>query len=92
MGFRVGQRVVCINAQSANTPDPRWCVRNLAKVLQDEIYTISNITIDDFGTWFTFDEVAKHTEFESRDFKPLELDHEFVNEVIKQVTPKKQEV
>lgn len=79
MGFRVGQRVIC------KIPS--------ITVVKDCVYTIKEIIFD--GDGLILNEVEPRSGclgFHKWRFEPLELDHEFVNEVIKQVTPKKQEV
>lgn len=81
MNFKIGERVVCINAKSANTPRPPSALV-IGNVLQGQVYTIIDIVTDD-GVWLTFKEIGLHTEFGSTDFR--KLDYEFVDKVLENI-------
>lgn len=90
--FKVGQKVVCVNAKEANKIHPssrkEW---KGTDVLQNEIYKISNINNTD-GCWLMFEETGEDTEYEHWSFRPLQLDYDFVEEVIKQIEPQTQKI
>lgn len=83
--FKVGEKVVCIDAKNANTPHPDWVGRhhNLENVVQDKVYTITGIVTDKTTTWLTFLETGNTTEFEYYCFR--KLDYEFVERVLKNI-------
>lgn len=95
--FKTGQRVVCVDAVGANSPsDPESAevlpTMRMVCVIKDEIYTIREIELEDGSEWLTLEEVNHNVCFESHHFRPLQLDYNFVEEVIKQVTPKTVEI
>ena len=74
--FRVGQKVVCV-AESFS-------------VKEGEIYTI-DFQFEDGGVLLKeVESITWRKSFKPHRFKPLQLDHDFVEEVIKQVTPKEE--
>jgi hypothetical protein len=81
MNFKVGQKVVCINAASANRLAPGETEEVLGKVEQDKDYTIFDLMYINEVLCFSFEEVGDHTYFEHFDFRPL--DYDFVEETIK---------
>ena len=87
--FKVGQAVVCINAESANAPGPDYHYIPGELVLkQDGIYVVGEIEYEGDRELLSFREDPTYTFFDSYDFRPLTPDYEFVEEVIRQVSPK----
>lgn len=86
--FRVGQRVVCISNMANKPHENSGIVEDKAHFLVevDEIYTIEAIEYDEDGEWLLLVEVPGW-QFESTEFRPLKMDYDFVEEIIKQVTP-----
>ena len=91
--FRIGQRVVCIKHDPINVADGK----SYPAPQEGEIVTILNFNSKgllylkeyskEFETpWGYYDNIV----FEPWNFKPLELDYNFVEEVIKQVQPQKE--
>lgn len=83
MIFRIGQKVVCINAKEANSVAPGFEAPP-GRVEQDEVYTI--IAIDEVPGLIpalVFEEVGWHSCFEHHSFRPLHDD--IVENIIKKV-------
>jgi len=91
--FRVGQKVVCIKHDPICVHDGK----SYPAPKKDEIVTISKI---DRRGWLLFQEYSElfpHPDggltlivHEPCCFRPLELDYDFVGEVLKKVTPKEE--
>lgn len=77
MGFKIGQKVVCVEPS--------------INLIKDEIYTIKGFTIGGIKLKELEPRTSYCQGFWSWRFEPLELDYDFVEEVIKQVKPQKQE-
>ena len=76
--FKVGDKVVCINAKSANTNDPAY-ERCTSSVNEKDIYVISEIWED----CLSFVGLPYDDFYESHDFK--KLDYAFVERVLEQI-------
>lgn len=79
MGFKVGQKVVCIDASPFKG---NMCVGNPSQLKENEIYTIDYFTRE--GTGVVLKEFQSN-EYNINRFRPLELDYSFVEEVIKNI-------
>lgn len=86
MGFKVGQKVVCIDGVNRITTSGPDKGREGFGPKPHQIVKVSLINDEGF---IGFDEYGNQELFDPAFFRPL--DYDFVEEVIKQVTPKKQE-
>lgn len=86
--FRVGQKVVCVKRDSWKTVFGQQNICN--DPVFNKIYTVSDLEEFEGNTFLSFEELSPYGSWGSKNFKPLQLDHEFVEEIIKQVTPKEE--
>lgn len=80
MGFKVGQKVVCVQNFTGTCGIP---------LIKGEIYTCVKIKDYPEGQSISVDKLGPKWDTWAYRFRPL--DYDFVEEVIKQVTPKEQE-
>ena len=89
MNFKIGQKVVCINAEAANNIHPSCKNPPIGLVIQNEIYTILFIDYDFEIPCLVFEEIGGHTYFEHHDFRPL--DYSFVDKLLESLKQEKHE-
>lgn len=82
MNFKINDKVVCIDAVSANTPHKDYPTP-IDVVVENEIYKIRYIKEDADGVWFSFYGKALDTLFHSMDYR--KLDYDFVESVLSQI-------
>ena len=79
--FKIGQKVACINAKSANTPMDGSAPMDL---VDEGVYTIRSIEyFDDTPMAFLELTIYPGVAFESCDFRPL--DYDFVDAIVEQI-------